>query len=39
MKIHIPIQFRIEYHARYKQVRQSYSIRYGNKVTFHIYIN
>lgn len=39
MIIHIPHAYRIKYSARYRQVKSSYEIRYGNTETFHIYTN
>ena len=39
MIIHIPHAFRLKYSANYRQLRQSYSIRYGNTETFRIYTN
>lgn len=35
----IPRAFRIKYSPKYRQVKSSYVIRFGNKNTFHIYIN
>jgi hypothetical protein len=35
----IPPAFRIKFSAKYRQVKSSYVIRFGNKDTFYIYIN